>query len=246
MVAVFVAYWGLATLHLWFWVVLILCTVIIAIIAVVEERLAIRLVRKVEGQLVTTVGWATILTGAVEVIWGPNDRVVPSFVSSNAVTVLGGRVLPVGLVLIGTAILVASAIQLWLRRTMLGLACLATSEDGEAAVLRGVNVRRLSVMAFAASGALAGLVAIAVGPQTLAYDTLGSALALKGFVAMAVGGFGSIQGSLLGGLATGIVEAMAARYLGGNFPDLAVFALLTVVLLTKPTGVFGTVRERVV
>lgn len=246
MIGVFVAYWGLVTVHWPAVAVVLFAALVVAALAVLEERLAIRPVRSVEGHLVTTVGWATILIGGVEVIWGPDDRTVPSQFGEDSVSVFGGRVTPNGLFLIGLAIVLAAAIHLWLRRTMLGLSCLATSEDAEAAHLAGVNVRLLSILAFAASGVIAGAVAICVGPETLAYQGLGSALALKGFAAMAVGGFGSISGSVVGGMACALVEALSARYLGGNYPDVAVFVLLAFVLLVKPTGALGVTRERVV
>jgi branched-chain amino acid transport system permease protein len=246
MVGVFVTYWGLATVHWPSGAVVAFAAVVVAVLAVMEERLAIRPVRGVEGHLVTTVGWATILVGGVEVVWGPDDRSVPSLFQSDSVRIFGGQVTPNGLFLMGLVVALAALIHVSLRRTMLGLSCLATSEDPEAAQLAGVNVRRLSILAFVVSGAVAGAVSIGVGPQTLAYQGLGSALALKGFAAMAVGGFGSISGAVVGGMATALVEALAARYLGGNYPNIAVFALLALVLLAKPTGALGVTKERVV
>src|SRR6185369_9838602 len=130
------------------------------------------------------------------------------------------------------------------RRTMLGLALLAVVEDREAAQLRGVNVRRMALGAFAFSGLLAGLLGPLIGPKTFAVATLGSALALKGFVALAIGGFGSVPGGLVGGFAVGLVEASAGRWLGSAYADLSVFAMLLLVLLVRPTGLFGRVRER--
>jgi branched-chain amino acid transport system permease protein len=76
--------------------------------------------------------------------------------------------------------------------------------------------------------------------------TLGAALALKGFVALAIGGFGSLPGALIGGLTVGLVESLAARYLGAEYSNLAVFAVLLLVLMTRPSGLFGRVTERVV
>jgi branched-chain amino acid transport system permease protein len=132
------------------------------------------------------------------------------------------------------------------RWTMTGLACLATSEDGEAARLRGVNTRWLSVGAFAVSGLMAGLVGPIVGPKTYAFAALAAALALKGFVAMAMGGFGNIAGCTIGGFVVGMVEATTARWVGGEYQTMAVFVLLLLVLMIRPTGLLGEQRERVV
>jgi branched-chain amino acid transport system permease protein len=128
----------------------------------------------------------------------------------------------------------------------LGLALLAVAEDREAALLRGVNVRRVALGAFVFSGLLAGALGPVIGPKTFAVATLGSALALKGFVALAMGGFGSLPGGLIGGLAVGLIEASTSRWLGSDYADLMVFGVLLLILLVRPTGLFGRVRERMV
>jgi branched-chain amino acid transport system permease protein len=133
-----------------------------------------------------------------------------------------------------------------LHRTMLGLAFLAASEDQEASVLRGLDPRRLRLLAFGLSGVLAGAVACLVGPKTLAYPDLGSVLALKGFVALALGGFGSVLGGLAGGLAAGLLEAFVAAHLSGAYPSIFVLGLLMLVPLLRPAGLLGQTRERVV
>jgi branched-chain amino acid transport system permease protein len=83
-------------------------------------------------------------------------------------------------------------------------------------------------------------------PKTYAVFTLGSVLVLKAFVAMAVGGFGSRIGALIGGFGVGIVEAEASRFWGTSYVNLTIFAVLIVVLLVRPQGMFGQRRERTV
>jgi branched-chain amino acid transport system permease protein len=246
MVGTFLAYWGLAVAHLPVVVVFLVAAVIVGALAVVEERIAIRPIKGTEGQLVTTVGVATLLNGATQLIWGGQPLTVP-FLNGNTVwTVFGGRVLPVEMLLIGLAIALAIALIVYSRSSMIGLAALAMAEDREAASLRGVNVRALALGAFAVSGLLAGALGPVIGSKTFAVATLGSALALKGFVALALGGFGSVGGALIGGLAIGMTEEYSARYLGSSYSNLLVFAVLLAVLMAKPTGLFGQVRERMV
>jgi branched-chain amino acid transport system permease protein len=246
MVGTFLAYWGLAVAHLPVVLVFLLAGVVVGLLAAVEERVAIRPIKGTEGQLVTTVGVATLLNGGTQLIWGGQPLAVPFLSGSNVWTVFGGRVLPVELLLIGVAVVLALALVVYSRSSMIGLATLAMAEDREAAALRGVNVRALALGAFALSGLLAGLLGPVIGPKTFAVATLGSALALKGFVALALGGFGSISGGLIGGLAIGMVEQYTARYLGSAYSNLMVLAVLLVVLMAKPTGLFGQVRERTV
>jgi branched-chain amino acid transport system permease protein len=226
--------------------VFLLAGLVVAVLAIAEERFAIRTVRGTEAQLVTTVGVATLLNGGTQLIWGSQPLTVPFLDSNHVLTVFGGRVLPVELVLIAVAVLLTLGLVYYSRHSMIGLATLAMAEDREAAMLRGVNVRMLALGAFGLSGLLAGAVGPIVGPKTFAVATLGSALALKGFVALALGGFGSLPGGLIGGLAIGLIEQLSARYLGSTYVNIVIFGVLLLILLCRPAGLFGRSRERTV
>ena len=219
---------------------------IVAVLAVIVERLAIAPVRSHESLLVTTVGAATLIDVVVEHIAGDQALQVPFFGSDKAFSLFGGRLLPVDL----TLILLVPALGLLLaaiaRRTLFGLAGLAQSADRDAARLYGINPRRYAYGTFLLAGLIAGAVGVIVAPKTSAYSTLSSALALKGFVALAFGGFGSFTGATVGGLLCGLVEAFAARYLGVDYQVLAIFVLLLATLIIFPTGIFGRRRIRVV
>ena len=93
---------------------------------------------------------------------------------------------------------------------------------------------------------IAGALAPFVGARTDAVANLGTELALYGFVAVAMGGFGSVSGGIVGGLAIGVIEEMTNRYLGSQYGDIMVFAVLLLILLLRPNGLFRRVRERVV
>jgi branched-chain amino acid transport system permease protein len=246
MLGVFLAYWGLAQLGWPIILVLVVSLLIVALSAVSEERLAIRPVRQVQGQLVTMVGTATLITGIIEIIWGQQALPVPSFFNNTPARVLGGAVVPVDLVLIGLAVLLTIGFALVSKFSMTGLAALAVSEDREAAQLRGISVRRMQFGVFAVSGAIAGLVGPFIGPLTFASYTLPGSLAVIGFVALALGGSGSIAGSCVAAFAIGLAQQYTNLYLGGSYENLMVFAVLIVVLTVVPNGLFGVRRERMV
>lgn len=244
--AVFLAYWGLVQVAWPVAAVLLVSAILVGVVAGLEERVAIRPVRDIHGHLVTTVGAATLITGSIEVLWGQTARKVPAFFPSRPLTVFGGAVLPGDLILIGCAVAITAAFAVVSRYTMLGLAALAVSEDREAAFVRGVNGRRYQLGVFILSGVLAGALGLFIGPKTFASYGLANSLALIGFVALALGGFGSIVGATLGAFVIGLLQAFTARYVGGNYENLAIFAVLLVVLLVLPNGLFGARRERVV
>jgi branched-chain amino acid transport system permease protein len=243
----FIAYTGLTEHHLNPVLVFAICALACGLIAAVEERVAIRLVSSSSHAiLVTTVGAATILTGLIVVIWGSNPQQVTLSGASITFSVFGGLISPVDITMIVMALLSGVLLHLWTKRTRLGLASLAQTEDREAAVLKGVNVRGLSIAAFAASGVLAGLLGPVVGSEIGASSTSALTLAVKGFVALTIGGAGSQAGALFGGLFIGLVEAYTEFYVGGNAADIVVFGVFLLFVMIWPQGLLGVRRARVV
>jgi branched-chain amino acid transport system permease protein len=246
MVGAFVAYSGSVTFHLPLWVVALMATAAVFLLAGVEERVAVRPVSAPDALLVTTLGVATLLSGGSQLIWGSQPLSVPFPGSSSVISLFGGRVYPFEIALVAAPIVLVLVFIYLSRRLTVGLALLGMAEDREAAILRGVNVRLLAFGTFALAGGVAGLVSLLVGPYTFAVATLGSELALKGFVVLAIGGFGSMGGTLVGGVIVGIVEALVSRYLGTQYSNLCIFAVLLIVLFARPAGLFVRSRERVV
>lgn len=246
-IGAFVGYWGLTQNSLPLPLVLLMAMLLAGLIGVLEERIAIRPLRGRGNhtELVTTLGVSTIIAGIALIFFGP-DPLSVTVVPNLSWDVLGGQVRPNELLLIAVTIVIVIAAHIWIHRSRVGLAGLARSEDPEAAVLRGIDVRALSLLGFGIAGAIGGLVGPLVAQKTYAVATLGLILALKGFVALAVGGVGSIIGSLLGGLVVGLIEAFAARYLGSEFGEISVIVVLFAVLLLVPVGILGKRGARIV
>jgi branched-chain amino acid transport system permease protein len=248
MLGTFAAYVGAVRLHAPLLVIIVVSFAIGTIIGILIERTAIRLLPPgAHAELVTTVGVAVILAGLVVIVFGTNPLAVPAvWGGDHAFTLLGGRILPAELTILCIGLSVPIVADLLTTRTLLGLSSLATSEDKTAAVLRGINVGRLGWGSYAFAGGLCMALGPFVGPQTYAYTSLGDVLVLKGFVAMVIGGQGSHKGALIGALAVGFAEAFTARYLSVNFVNTVVFGLLLIVLMIRPTGLFGQRLERTV
>jgi branched-chain amino acid transport system permease protein len=191
------------------------------------------------AELVTTVGMATLLVGVIGLIWGYNPLSVPFHGPNNVVKVFGVPVDPIQIILVIVAVVVAVGLHLWFKLTRLGQSCLAVAEDRDTAMLRGINVNLVSTGAFAAAGALAALSGMLIGPITYAIPTLANPFALAGFVALALGGQSSFLGGLFGGMLVGLTSTLAGRYLNPNYGDIAVLALLLLVLTLKPQGLSG-------
>lgn len=246
MLGAFMAYVGIVVWGLPWWIVALVAAVVVGAIAALEERIAIRPVKDPHNLLVTTLGASIVMEGVAQVIWGGAPRRVPFFMGDEVLEVFGGRFYPVELALVILVVLIVVGLTQYAKRSMNGIALLGMSENREAAQLRGVNVRRFALIAFVFTGVLAGFLGVFVGPKTYAVATLGASLALKGFVVLAIGGFGSLWGTLVGGLIVGLAEALATRYIGAEYAGLTVFFILIVILMVKPTGLFTRRVERTV
>lgn len=248
MVGIFLAYWVSTTLELTPLLAIVIGAALGFVVGVLEERIAVRPIAgtSVHGELVTTVGWSVIMQGVVLLIWDSQPRRVEGIVPSDVVSVLGGRVSITELVLIGLAVFLAVGSHIWSRTTMIGLASLAAAEDSVAATLRGINIRRLSTMAFGVAGALMASLGPFVGPKTYAIYSIGAFVVLKSFFAMAMGGFGSNVGAMIGGFGLGITEAFTNRHLGSDYVNPVLFVLLMTLLFVWPHGIFGQRTGRVV
>lgn len=249
MLGTLAAYIGLVHLHVNLIFVIPAGFVAGALIGLIEERVAIRYLpsRTVHGELVTTVGFSVLIEGLAIAFFGTNPYPVPSVITgNNTITLLGGRIYPYQIVMIAVAVIIVIGFELFTRRTLIGLASLATAEDKTAAILRGINVRQLQIGAYM----LAGGLLIAIGPfiatTTYATSTIGDTLNIQSFVAMSIGGFGSPKGALIGGVISGLLQAFVGRYLNSNLEDLALLLLLLFVLLIRPYGLFGERVERAV
>lgn len=197
--------------------------------------------------LITAIGISYLLENLAQLIFGAAAKPLPSFLPTSTVS-LG--IVDISWTAVITLLVTAvTMILLWLlvKRTKLGKAMRAVSEDMGTAQLMGINVNRTITFTFAVGSALAGIASVlycAAYPQV--DPTMGSMLGLKAFVAAVLGGIGSIPGAMIGGLAIGIAESLVSAAGLSVWKDGVVFAILIIVLLVKPTGILGRrIQEKV-
>jgi branched-chain amino acid transport system permease protein len=247
MVAAFASYEGADRFHLDVVLTLGMSVAIALIVCLLIERLAIRPLKQggeTSNELVTTVGAAVIIDGFALLAYNTYAYSPTTLPLGSPVTIFGGHLNSSTLYILGTAVVGSVFVALILGRTTIGLAWRASGEDSMAAQLRGVNTRRVGLAAFVLAGVLSGLIGVIISVQTSAVYNLGDVFAVKAFVALAFGGFGSRWGPLVGGMTIGVVEAFTSRYLGTSYADLTEFAILVVVLLVRPQGLLGLRRQR--
>ncbi len=144
------------------------------------------------------------------------------------------------MMVVGVSAVVMIGLNIFMKRSKLGKAMRATSYDPEAAQMMGMDVNRVVMVTFFIGSALAGVAGVMSGlVYNRVFHTMGFVAGLKGFTASVVGGIGSIQGAMAGGLIIGFAESFAQGYVSTTFYDVVVFVVLIGFLLTRPRGLFG-------
>ena len=211
-------------------------------LGVAIERLCLRPLRDVKGPaaMITTIGVSTILFNVILLSVGADSKNYPNPLPTVRFQ-LAGAVLDLRVILIWiVALLLMAGLWLFVQRSRLGKAMRATAQDPEAARMMGVNVDRVIVIAFFAGSALAGAGGLIFG---LYYNytsfLIGFTTGLRAFAAAVLGGIGSVPGAMAGGVIIGLVEAMGGQFIATAWTDVIIFSILVLVLVFRPTGLFG-------
>ena len=195
-----------------------------------------------QNQILLTIGLGLVLSNVVMLIYTSDYKIITTRYSSSTINLAGLPLsAPLAISLVITSAITA-ILYLFLLKTDTGQAIRATAQDRDAAQLMGINVKRMSVLAFGIGTALAGTAGALVSPTYYIFPQVGSAFTLKAFVIVVLGGMGSVIGATLGGIIIGVTESLAAVYISSGMKEVFVYVLFLLVLLFKPAGLLGRSR----
>jgi branched-chain amino acid transport system permease protein len=222
---------------------------ICAIIGILIERLAYKPVRKHSRltSLITAIGVSLLLEYGGQVVFSPNPQYFPQMVEVEPFGIGGLQINNTDLIIIVVAAVLMIALELIVHRTKIGKAMRAVSYNLSAAKLMGINTDLVISFTFALGSALAAAAGVLVALSIPSINPLmGLLTGLKAFVAAVLGGIGNIPGAVVGGLIIGMLEVLVAGSDYSGYRDAVAFAILIVVLIVRPTGIFGAaVTEKV-
>ncbi len=222
-------------------VIIPLTLIIAALIGMILERVIIRrLVRAPEFTVVIgTFALGLMIKDAIRLHWQDNVYSLPLGQQAQPWVIGDVRLNPSFVWMILATILLVVGLAVFFGQSRAGRAMRAVSQSQDAARLMGISVERVFAATWGLSTAIAALAGVLFAPVTGITPDLGE-LMLKAFVAAVIGGFQSLPGAVVGGLALGVIETFSGALFGGAFKDVSAFVVLILMLLIRPYGLFGT------
>lgn len=249
MVGAYLGFFATAILGWSFLPALLMSMVVCAILGMVIEKLAYTPLRSAPriAALITAIGVSLFLEYGMMLLVSPQVRTFPQVLTEVQYKFFGVVITNRQVIILVVTVALMLLLQYIVHKTMIGKAMRAVSHDKQAAQLMGINVNNTISATFAIGSALAAAAGVLVGIYYNAINPLmGIMPGLKAFVAAVLGGIGIIPGAMTGGFLLGIVEAMVSGYGKSLYRDPVAFVILIIILIVKPTGLFGkNVREKV-
>lgn len=254
MVGAYIAFMMITAFNLPLPIAIIISMAICALIGIGIEKVAYKPLRNAPRMwaLITAIGVSFFLETLFTILFGASSKPFPTL-SLAPIQIGALQISQIMMISIGLSVFLMIALELFIKKTKLGKAMRAASEDAKAAALMGISVNKTISIAFAigsALGAIGGILFAMAYPQIK--PLMGVMPGLKAFIAAVLGGIGILPGAMLGGFLLGIIESITKGFLSAFWPDASLWAdailflILILVLLLKPAGILGkNVREKV-
>lgn len=249
MVGAYISLFAMTGAGMPIWLAAIIAVAGCALLGVLTEKIAYKPLRNSPklSVLITAIAVSLLLENLFLLLFSSSPKPYPNAINFPSIDVGPIQVSGVTLMTILLSAVSMIALQLFVKKTRMGRAMRAVSEDAQAATLMGVSVNKTISLTFAIGSGLSAIAAVmycSAYPMVESY--MGSMLGLKAFIAAVLGGIGIIPGAMLGGFVIGLIESLTKAYISSQLADAMVFGILIVVLLVKPAGIFGkNVGEKV-
>lgn len=210
------------------------------------EKIAYKPLRKAHrlSPLISAIGVSIFLQNYVMLTQGATDKVFPHLFEAAGFDIKGTRVTYIQFFIVGVSTVLMLSLHLFITKTKIGKAMRAVAQDKVMASLVGINIDRVISVTFVIGSGLAAVAGLMVAMYYgLVNYSMGYIVGIKAFTAAVLGGIGSIPGAMFGGILLGLVESLSAGYISSEYKDAYAFIILIIILLIKPSGLFGKADE---
>src|SRR6185436_659920 len=225
------------------YVALLGAMIICAMLGIIAVYVSVRPVAKDRplAPLISTIGLTIVLQNLAVYIFGGQQVAFPETVRQELYHFGPITISSVQLFILGVAISLMVLLWLVIEHTKMGRAIRATAENHETAALLGVDVNRVVLVTFIIGSGIAGVAGVLDGIKNSGVSPfMGLSVAVKGLIVMLLGGLGNVPGAMVAGILLGMIEILSAAYIGTTERDFFSFAILILILIYRPTGLFGT------
>lgn len=239
--------WVLYSTGMPFIVAVIFASVSAAVLAIVIQKVIYNPILSMSGGfsvrgltfVVAGFGMSTILQNSYWLIWGAVSK---TYGASFGDSIKAGTmsIQPIYLIIMVVALIIMTLLHIMLKKTKIGLAMKAVSYNKSISLLMGVNVNAVVSFSFGLAAFLSAIAGIMSAQIIFVRYNMAAVMLLKAFSAAVVGGLGNVYGAMIGGLLIGIVETFGGNIIGAQYKDIISFAIMIIVLMVKPSGLFAT------
>ena len=242
MIGTYVALMSVTALNLPFPIAAVIGIVGAGLISVVNEKLAYKRIRDNKSPnmfvMIAAMGLSITLQNGAMLVFGPKFQMFPPVVTTNSIAIGSITIGVLDLISLVVSSVALIVLTFLITKTKFGLGIRAVASKSSTASLLGINIDKFYTRIFLLAGMLAGSAGILLGLKYTVYPTMGN-VALKAFIASVLGGLGSIPGAIVGAVIIGVLETMVSGFVSAGLRDFVTYSLLIVVLVVKPSGLFG-------
>ncbi len=241
---IYTAYWAFTLLGLDPYLSIPIAVVLVGVLGAAIQRGMVQRVLDAHplNQIILLVGVSTLLMGLMQFFFGAEPKTMHVGYETEVIKFLGLRMAIPRLIAFLASMVISFALYLFLQYTRLGKAIRAVSQSRQAARLVGIDVNVIYMITFAIGTAITAVAGVLLSPNHRMIPTMGQTYSVIAFVVVVLGTMGNFVGAFLGGLIIGVVEAYAGFYLGGDVKIIASMMIFILILLFRPSGLFGRKR----
>lgn len=242
MIGSFIVYYLYGVLHWNFFLTLIICILVLALVGAVFERFLfrrfLRLSLREESSMLLAIGTALLLENIALISFGEKHRGVPPL-NDHIFNIVGIYIPTNRIIIFAVSIVLIIALLLFIQRTRYGLAMRALAQDREVTFLMGVDIDKISMMGFAIGASLAGVAGGLLALIFPIFSGSGGTLSIKAFIMIMIGGAGVVPGAIIGGFILGMLESIGYGLIPGSVTYLLILSAVILLLIIRPLGIMG-------